>query len=102
MKSCVSRFAALRPLGFEIINLGSNSPVALLDVIDRLGELTGSKPEMRFCERHSADVEETWADVERARTILKWHPTIPCARGLETAVAWYRDNLSWARHISIE
>jgi UDP-glucuronate 4-epimerase len=94
--------AALRPVGFEIINLGSNSPLALLDVIDRLGELMGTKPELRFCERHSADVEETWADVGRARTILAWRPAIPCARGLETAVAWYGDNLSWARNISID
>ena len=36
--------AGLKPLGYEVINLGSDAPVVLMDMIHLVEELTGKKP----------------------------------------------------------
>ncbi len=59
--------AALRPFGYEVINLGGDRPVALAAVIDQIASLLGKKPVVDRRPPHPADVRETWADVGKAR-----------------------------------
>jgi len=83
--------AALAPLGYEIINLGGDRPVAINDVIAQIEDLLGKKAEIERQPRHPADVLATWADIAKARRLLEWAPETDLATGLERAVAWYRD-----------
>jgi nucleoside-diphosphate-sugar epimerase len=54
--------AAVRPFGFEVINLGSDKPVSLLDVIGRLEELlVDRRRRLRVREEAPGDVRATWA-----------------------------------------
>ncbi len=83
--------AALRPLGYEIVNLGGDRPVAINDVIAQIEELLGKKARVERHPRHPADVPATWADIAKARRLLDWEPRTDLATGLERAVAWYRE-----------
>jgi nucleoside-diphosphate-sugar epimerase len=91
--------AGLRPLGYEVINLGSDEPVVLMDAIRQIEEITGRPAQLEFLPRHRADVLATWADISKAERLLGWRPRLSFREGLEGAVAWYRDNQDWAREI---
>jgi UDP-glucuronate 4-epimerase len=92
--------ASLRPLGFEIINLGSDRPVAVMDIIRLIESLVGRQAELRFKPAHSADVLATWADIRRAEELLNWTPQSSIEAGFDALYAWYRANQSWASQIS--
>ena len=91
--------AALRPVGYEVINLGSDRPTALLDAIGILEDLTGRKANVKFGPPEVSDVRATWADIHKAKRILDWEPRWTLADGLAQLVTWYKDNRAWARDI---
>ena len=93
--------AALRPLGYEIINLGSDRPVILLDALRLVEELTGQTAVLEFKPAHSADVPATWADIKKAHELLAWQPQTSIEQGLAELIAWYQNNRSWASEISL-
>ncbi len=92
---------ALRPLGYEIINLGNNKPVAIKDVIELLMKLLGKRTTLEFLPSHKADVAITWADIEKAGTLLGWKPEIPIEEGLMRTVKWSLENIELIRKIKI-
>ena len=73
--------AALRPVGYEVINLGSDRPTALLDAIGILEDLTGRKANVKFGPPEVSDVRATWADIHKAKRILDWEPRWTLAMG---------------------
>lgn len=91
--------AAFRPLGFEIINLGSNAPVVLVDMMRQIEVLVGKRAEIDYRPRNQADVLTTWADIGKAGKMLGWRPLVSFGTGLRYLVNWYRENEHWARDI---
>ncbi len=93
--------AALKPLGYEAINLGGDHPTKLSAIIDRIGQLVGKEPRIEFHAAHPADVPATWADVGKANRLLDWSPTISVEEGLRRSVAWYRENREMALQLEL-
>jgi nucleoside-diphosphate-sugar epimerase len=92
--------AGLKPLGYEIVNLGSDEPVVLSDAIRLVEELVGEKAVLEHEPRHPADVLTTWADIGKAERLLGWRPQVRFREGVSCLVDWYRENREWAREIS--
>lgn len=91
--------AALRLPGFQVINLGSDRPVAVRDFIPMLEEIVGKPACIQRHPAHAADVQATWADITKARKLLGWEPKTNLREGLTNAVAWYRENRSWVSQV---
>lgn len=91
--------AALRPLGFEVINLGSDQPVVLMDAMRLVEDLLGEKARVEFRPRHPADVMATWADVGKAEHLLGWRPRTPFEEGVRRLVDWYQEERAWTRAV---
>ena len=91
--------AGLKPLGFETINLGSDTPTVLIDVVRYIEERIGKKAEIEFQPRHPADVMATWANITRARELLGWEPQLDWKRGVDNLIDWYRENRDWASKV---
>lgn len=92
---------ALRPAGYEIVNLGSDRPVSVRQVIALLEERLRQSARVEHLPPHAADVPATWADITKARSLLGWSPQTPLEQGLREAVAWYEENRSWASTIDL-
>lgn len=90
---------ALAPAGFEVMNLGSDHPTVVLEVLRHIEKLVGSEARIEHRPRHPADVPATWADITKAQRVLGWQPATMWEHGVEELVAWYRDNRSWASRI---
>jgi UDP-glucuronate 4-epimerase len=93
--------AALKPLGYEVVNLGGDRPVVLADVIRQIGDLVGQKPQIEHRPMHPADVPATWADVHKAGELLDWRPQVSVEEGLRRSVAWYRENREMAMSLDL-
>ena len=93
--------AALKPLGYEVINLGSDRPVRLSTLIEQIAKLVGREPRIEYRPSHPADVPITWADVTKASQLLEWSPRVTLEEGLRHAVRWYRDNRQMALAIEL-
>lgn len=91
--------AGLRPLGYEVINLGSDTPVVLMDAVHLIEELVGQPANVVFKPAHPADVQATWADISKAERLLGWRPEQQANSGITSLVRWYQDNRSWAKDI---
>jgi UDP-glucuronate 4-epimerase len=84
--------AALKPLGYEVINLGGDRPTQLSAIIDQIARLVGTEPQIDYRPAHRADVKATWADIGKARRLLGWSAEVSVEEGLRRSVAWYWEN----------
>jgi UDP-glucuronate 4-epimerase len=91
--------AALIPVGYEILNLGSDKPIVLMDFIHLIEELVGRTAIIEQSEFHVADMDATWADISKVSAILDWVPTYDFRKGVFELVRWYTDNRDWASQI---
>jgi UDP-glucuronate 4-epimerase len=94
--------AALRPLGYEVINLGGGkNPLPLSLIIGKLEALLGKEARYDRKPFHPADLKETWADISKARRLLDWKPLVGIDEGLRLSVEWYRANQSWLKDLKL-
>lgn len=91
--------AALRPMGYEVINLGGDRPWKLMEVVHRIEGLLGKPARVEHHAAAQADVPATWADISKARQLLDWEPTVQLEAGLERTVRWYLQERSWAKEV---
>ena len=94
--------AALRPLGFEVINLGGDHPYAVSEVIAAIERALGRRAAIEHRPPHPADVPRTAASIEKARSLLGWSPRVPLAEGVARTVAWYEANRAWAKDVATD
>lgn len=81
---------ALKPLGYEIINLGGgNNPITLNTVIGMIEKKLGKKAIIENKEFHIADIKETWANISKADRLLGWKPEVSFEEGIKRSVEWH-------------
>jgi nucleoside-diphosphate-sugar epimerase len=94
--------ASLKPLGYEVINLGGGlNSITIASIISRLGKLLGKKAVLDRKPFHPADLKETWADIAKAERLLGWQPRVSLDEGLKQSVDWYRANAAWLRDVKL-
>ncbi len=92
---------ALKPLGFEIINLGGDRPYKLIEFLHLVEKKLNKKAKIEYQPFHPADMMATWADIAKAKNILGWQPTIKLEQGVENAIKWFLENRTWAAEIKL-
>jgi UDP-glucuronate 4-epimerase len=93
--------AGLINVGYEIINLGGDGPVSLLELVAIIEEKLGKKATIAFQPPNPLDVSATWADISKAEHLLGWRPESTLEMGVEAAVDWYRTNRELATAVDL-
>ena len=91
--------AGTKKVGYETINLGSDHPVSLLKIISIIEKITGNKAIIKYLPENPLDIKATWADINKAKTILDWEPSTNIEKGINECIDWYLDNRGWAKNI---
>ena len=87
---------ALKPLGYEIINLGGHETIKINELIHSLEELIGRKATIERYPANAAEMAASWADVRKAKALLGWEPQVGLKEGIANLVDWYHAERPWA------
>lgn len=77
---------------YEIINLGSNHPISLKDMIEIIGRELKVKPNIEQLPMQQGDVDRTYADISKAEKLLGYKPKVAFEDGIKVFIAWYLKN----------
>jgi UDP-glucuronate 4-epimerase len=77
--------------GFEVINLGNSNTIKLIDLVRLIEAVTGEKASLEFLNSQPGDVFITYADIRKARKMLKYLPKTNIKEGLVKFVNWYKE-----------
>jgi UDP-glucuronate 4-epimerase len=75
----------------QVLNIGNNQPVALLDFIQALENASGLSAALRFLPMQAGDVHATWANTTALEQLTGAAAHTPLLDGLKTFVQWYRE-----------
>jgi len=87
---------ALKPLGYEIINLGGHETIKINELIHSLEELIGRNATIQRYPANAAEMAASWADVRKAKALLGWEPQVGLKEGIANLVDWYHAERPWA------
>lgn len=91
--------AGLKPVGYEVINLGGHETVTINELLKKIEILVGKKAKVEFIDKHPADADANWADVTKAKALLGWVPKVSLDDGIGNLVNWYMEQRAWASQI---
>ncbi|MBE0449008.1 MAG: GDP-mannose 4,6-dehydratase [Actinobacteria bacterium] len=80
-----------RSTHYEVINLGNNQTVGLMEMVQALEEVLGEKARLEFLPMQPGDVSRTYADVSKAKSLLGYEPSTDFKTGLKYFVEWLID-----------
>jgi nucleoside-diphosphate-sugar epimerase len=75
----------------QVFNVGSSQPITVNDAISTLEEILGKEIRVRHEETQRGDVTNTYADINRARTLLGFEPRTDLRHGLGEQVRWQEE-----------
>ena len=75
---------------WRIYNIGSNSPVKLLDYIDALEKSLGIEAEKELLPLQPGDVPDTFADVDDLIRDFDYKPSMPIKKGVNNFTKWFK------------
>lgn len=90
---------ALKPVGFDVFNLGGHEVITMNALLALFEERLGKKAKVEYIPSHRADVFENVADVSKARCELGWAPKVSLSDGVDAMVSWYLSNREWAKDV---
>lgn len=90
---------ALKPLGYEIINLGGHEVITINHLIKLVEEVVGKKAQVVYGPPNPADMRSNWADVSKAGKLLGWEPQYDMRAGVQKLVEWYNAEREWAKDV---
>jgi UDP-glucuronate 4-epimerase len=76
---------------FEVINLGNNRTVTMLEMVRGLEQALGVSAVMDRLPEQPGDVPQTWAAIEKARSLLGYKPRTAYLDGLARFVEWLHE-----------
>lgn len=75
----------------EVINLGNDLEMTVLELALRIREMLGSSSEIIFLPLPEDDPRRRRPDLTRARDLLGWRPVTGLEEGLRRVVEWFRE-----------
>jgi UDP-glucuronate 4-epimerase len=75
---------------FRIVNIGNSNPVELMDYIQAIEDVVGSKANKNLMAMQAGDVPATWADTNLLFALTGYRPSTSIKMGVAKFVDWYR------------
>jgi len=78
----------------EAFNFSNETPVSVLEIVERITRLMDSNLKPVIMNEASNEIREQYLRSAKARKLLKWKPLVTLDEGLDRTISWYRDFLS--------
>lgn len=73
---------------YEVINIGNNHTVSLMELVHTLEQTLGTKAKLEFLPMQPGDVPRTYADITKSRNLLGYTPSTDFATGVKRFAEW--------------
>ena len=73
-----------------VFNVGTGDRASLNQTLEYLRRISGKKLEAKYDPPREGDIQDSQADISKARELLGYEPTVRFAEGLERTFEWYR------------
>ena len=83
---------ALSHKGTEVFNLGTGSPYSVLEMVHAFSEACGHEVAYEIGPRRAGDVQDSWADADKAERVLGWKAERGIAEICRDAWKWQSNN----------
>ena len=76
--------------GNEIINLGTGMGNSVLEIVDKVRQVTGSQLSIEKTTPRQGEYAKIYADINRAKRVLNWAPKRTIEDSIKSLISWYR------------
>ncbi len=73
----------------QVINLGNDAEMTILELAGEIKAITGSKSDITFLDLPQDDPRRRRPDLKKANSILSWEPKVSLREGLKRVVEWF-------------
>jgi len=77
----------------EVVNIGSNEEVTILELAHMIRELAGSESPIVHTPPRPEDPRRRRPDISKAKRLLGWEPRTPLREGLRKTIEWFRTRI---------
>jgi len=75
----------------EVFNIGCGEGTSVNSLASKLNEILREKINPSYDEPRPGDIRHSFADISKAKKMLKYEPQVPFGKGLEETIRWYRE-----------
>ena len=76
----------------HVVNVGAGSRISLLDLVEFVEDVVGTKVNVRHAPDRAGDVRDSQAGLSRAQSVLGYQPAVDVREGIRRLWAWYSEN----------
>ena len=76
-----------------VVNIGSDREIQIIELAAMIKEITGSQSALEFYPLPPDDPKRRCPDIQRAKNLLKWRPTVNLREGLEETINWFENQM---------
>ena len=75
----------------EVFNIGGGERINLIDALRLIEKLLGKKAKVKKKDPQKGDLQDTLADIKKAKKILNYRPKVKIEGGLEKEILWIKE-----------
>ena len=84
------RLSFLEDAGGEVVNIGNDEEITIIELANIIKDLTNSGSEIIFKELPKDDPLRRRPDISKAKTVLDWKPKVKLEEGLRRMIGWFK------------
>lgn len=77
----------------EAFNFGIGEPISVLDLFNKIVELTGTKTKPKILGEAKNEINRQYLDCTKVKKMLNWEPKYTLETGLKETIEWYKEYL---------
>lgn len=74
-----------------IFNIGCSNPISVNDLVEKMYVISGKSKKVKHIENQQGDVDITFSNIEKAKTILNYYPQVKIDEGLNKTYEWQKN-----------
>jgi UDP-glucuronate decarboxylase len=82
------------------VNIGNPGEFTMNELANEVGKIVGKNVKIKHLPLPQDDPKQRQPNIERAKALLNWQPTIPLAEGLKKTVAYFANKIEKAENVS--
>jgi UDP-glucuronate decarboxylase len=82
------------------VNIGNPGEFTMNELANEVGKIVGRDVKIKRLPLPKDDPKQRQPNIERAKALLNWQPTVPLAEGLEKTVAYFANKIKKAENVS--